>query len=78
MNAFINEQSEIDFIFLDDAGVPFRVKDIGDKGTWLCTFNAFTQDWVTSRLVTFSELFIMQSRAIPEEEALLYHTEKLK
>lgn len=70
--SIFDKKNSIDFVFIDDASVPFRVKDHTD-GTWLHSWNEGSKSWTTMRKVEFAELIMMSTRMISPERAKLYN-----
>lgn len=73
---FINDQDEVDFVFLDDAQRPYRVMDWEDK-TWIFYWHPDGK-WVSLRKATFPEVICLAEKALPQEQAQLYHDEHAK
>ena len=70
--SMFNKNDDIDFVFIDDASVPFRVKD-RESGTWLFSWNEGCRSWTTLRKVTFAEVIMMSTRMITPDRAKLYN-----
>lgn len=72
----VDSSSLLDFVFLDDANRPYRVKLYGGE-PWLFYWHPDGK-WVTLRQVTQSEIWQWHARRLPDEQAELYNDKSNK
>jgi len=62
-----------DFVYIDDANRPYRVKLWGDdeKTLWLFYWHP-DKTWVSLRPIRKDEALILLGRALPKDQAALY------
>lgn len=72
----INDKPQIpslsDFVFLDDASRPYRVRKT-NEGLWMYFWNEGSKSWVTLRIVDPVEAMkLYMRRSLNREQTLLY------
>jgi len=69
--SLVRSDALLDFVFLDGASRPFRVTMYGGE-PWLFYWHA-DGHWVTLRKVTQHQIWQLQARRLPDEQATLYN-----